>query len=65
MWNMTTPILTYPFNTAEIGEDVSGNATDLTNVGVVFAADPVVGTVASFDGSSFLNLAAAADRSEI
>lgn len=53
--------------TSTIGEDSSGNSSDLTNSGVVAASDPLAafGSVAFFDGSSYLDLASSSVPSQL
>lgn len=53
---MNSPVLKYDFNTASLGDDSSGNSTNLTNTGVTLFNDPERGNVASFDGNAFFTL---------
>lgn len=53
--------------TPTIGEDSAGNSINLTNSGVVAASDPLgnFGSVASFDGSSYLEIVSTSVPTEL
>lgn len=62
---MTSPILQYDFNTSSLEVDSSSSGLDLVNTGVTLVTDSEKGSVASFDGSSYLTLASASVPSNL